>query len=349
MQPQDPGSHTEPGAPSVSLYFRGNCRSDILSLCPMSTDSTPSNPGLPPQEEVSDKLNESAAKKHQYNAKNGKEKKLWIMRFFSETKATDWAITFLTAGLLVVGYWQWQVIKGRLGEMQASGKQTDQLIGLYREQVNTLGQQTEKLGEQATKLGQQVAQTRVLAEQAKISNAQTLDALHKSQRPWIGPYKQVPIVTGPIIVDSMGIRVDYRMSAVNFGSFGANNVGFLAQLYIAQDITTIQKRAKYACDNSTSNPDLGRVLFPGENTAMLNVWPAFAMDIIPNKNANPPQKVYQAYLLVCIGYRDQFGIPHHTGTIYRSVHPESGETILFELTPTQSIPVEWRDWHSFLD
>src|SRR5258705_6490430 len=36
--PQDPGSHPEPGAPSVSLYFRETCRSDILSATQMSTN-----------------------------------------------------------------------------------------------------------------------------------------------------------------------------------------------------------------------------------------------------------------------------------------------------------------------
>ena len=34
--PQDPGSHPEPGAPSVSLYFSETCRSDILSAPQMS-------------------------------------------------------------------------------------------------------------------------------------------------------------------------------------------------------------------------------------------------------------------------------------------------------------------------
>lgn len=178
------------------------------------------------------------------------------------------------------------------------------------------------------------------------------NAMRQSQRPWIGPYRQIPLITGPIIIDGKGkIRVDYRMSAVNYGSFGANNVNFWAQLYIAQDISTIQQRSRYACENSTSNPDMGRVLFPGQDTAMVNAWPAFAMDIIPNKNANPPQTQYQAYLLACIGYRDQFGIPHHTGTIYRSTPSGGigGDSIIFTLTPNQTIPVEWHDWHSFLD
>jgi hypothetical protein len=194
------------------------------------------------------------------------------------------------------------------------------------------------------------ALTATLVILSAINNRTARDAMRQSQRPWIGPFRQIPLITGPIIVDAKGmIRTDYRMSAVNFGSYGANNVNFWAQLYVAQDISTIWKRSKYACDNSTANPDIGRILFPGQDTAMLNAWPAFAMDVIENKNANPPQKEYQAYLLACIGYRDQFSIPHHTGTIYRSVHPENGETIMFELTPNQSIPVEWRDWHSFLD
>jgi hypothetical protein len=195
------------------------------------------------------------------------------------------------------------------------------------------------------------ALTLVLVILSACNNIIARNAMRQSQRPWIGPYRQVPLITGPIIIDDKGIRVDYRMSAVNYGSFGANNVNFWAQLYVAQDISTIGKRSKYACENSTSNPDMGRVLFPGQDTAMVNAWPAFTMDIIPNKNANPPQKLYQAYLLACIGYRDQFGIPHHTGTIYRSTPPGGigGDSVVFELTPNQTIPVEWHDWHSFLD
>ena len=193
------------------------------------------------------------------------------------------------------------------------------------------------------------ALTAALVILSAINNGISRDAMRQSQRPWIGPFKQVPLITGPIIIDDKWTHTDYRMSAVNFGSYGANNVNFWAQLYIAQDITTIYARSKYACEVSTQNPDIGRVMFPGQDSEMLDAWPAVAMDIITNKKANPPQKTYQAYLLTCIGYRDQFGIPHHTGTIYRSVHPGNGETIIFELTPGQSIPVEWRDWHSFLD
>lgn len=193
------------------------------------------------------------------------------------------------------------------------------------------------------------ALTLVLVILSACNNIIARNAMRQSQRPWIGPYRQVPLITGPIIIEDKGIHVDYRMSAVNYGSFGANNVDFWAQLYIAQDISTIWKRSRDACTTSTGNPDLGRVLFPGQDTAMLNAWPAFAMDTIPNKNANPPQQEYVVFLLACIGYRDQFGIPHHTGTIYRAVRPGTIENLAIQLTPNQSIPVQWNDWHSFLD
>lgn len=45
--PQDPGSQTEPGAPSVSRYFPETCRSDILTATQMSTNSQTANPGHP--------------------------------------------------------------------------------------------------------------------------------------------------------------------------------------------------------------------------------------------------------------------------------------------------------------
>src|SRR5271165_2337986 len=47
-KPRDPGSQTEPGAPSASLYFCETCRTDILSTIPMSTPNYTHHPGYPP-------------------------------------------------------------------------------------------------------------------------------------------------------------------------------------------------------------------------------------------------------------------------------------------------------------
>src|SRR4029077_10579797 len=47
-QPQDPGSKNEAGAPSVSLYLPEKCRTDILSMICMGTNTNFSSPGHPP-------------------------------------------------------------------------------------------------------------------------------------------------------------------------------------------------------------------------------------------------------------------------------------------------------------
>jgi|SRR5882672_1529792 len=93
------------------------------------------------QEERSEKLNTDTSQEDESstNQKQNSGRIEWIKKFFLETKATDWAIAFLTAGLLVVGYWQWKAISGQLGEMKSSGNQTDQLIKLYYKQTETLG------------------------------------------------------------------------------------------------------------------------------------------------------------------------------------------------------------------
>ncbi len=202
-----------------------------------------------------------------------------------------------------------------------------------------------------TKLADRSAeQAKRSADAATVSNKIAVDAMRQGQRPWIGPDIKMPVVTGPLIIDERGmISTNYQMTAVNYGSYGANNINFWAQLYVAQDITTIWDRAKYACSMATQNPTMGRIMFPGQERLMTNSWPAVAMDVIRNTRATPPQKEFQVYLLTCIAYRDQFSTPHHTGTIFRSVRPNAGETIMFDLSPKQAIPVEWREWHSFLD
>lgn len=205
--------------------------------------------------------------------------------------------------------------------------------------------------ESQTKMADRAAEEAARSAAAgEAANKLAITAMKQAQRPWIGPDIKAPVITGPITIDGRGfIRTDYQMTAINYGNFGANNINFWAQLYIAQNIATIWKREKYACSAASGDSGQGRVMFPGQERIMTNPWPAIAMDIIPNKNAVPPQKEYQVYLLTCIGYRDQFQTPHHTGTIFRSVRPDTGATLMFELTPNQSIPVEWREWHSFLD
>lgn len=133
------------------------------------------------QEEMSQQLNGRTPHENQ-NCTDPDKERSWILRFFSETKATDWAIVFLTAGLVLVGYWQWQAISGQLREMKASGKQTDQLLHLYQQQV----------GELEGSVGQQ----RALVEKAQATLDTTKSQFRADQRPYVwlqGPPPHTPI------------------------------------------------------------------------------------------------------------------------------------------------------------
>jgi hypothetical protein len=77
------------------------------------------------KEEMSEHLNAHQSKKNGNSATE--KKKWWIVRFFAESNATDWAIALLTAALVIVGYWQWQAISGQLEEMKKGGADTHEL------------------------------------------------------------------------------------------------------------------------------------------------------------------------------------------------------------------------------
>jgi hypothetical protein len=190
------------------------------------------------------------------------------------------------------------------------------------------------------------------SEAAKRSADTAHAALIQSQRPWIGPNADLPLITGPITIDSKGhIQTMVKMTTENFGNFAANNVFPVAELFVAQDITLIHQFEDIVCGESTQNPQLGHILFPGQKTIRSGGWPAWARAPITNEKMTPNDQ-YQPFLLTCIGYRDQFGVPHHTGTIFRPVVPgtgEIGDALLITLDPNQIIPVEWREWYSSLE
>ena len=132
---------------------------------------------------------------------------LWrrrVFRFFE--LEPDWAIVILTIGMVIVGVLQWLAIDGQLGEMKSAGAQTDQLLGLYQQQLTELkkqagdthrladaaGKQAEaakaaaaSMADQVKKLQAGVEQTTNLALRAKEANAQSERALTTQTRPWV--------------------------------------------------------------------------------------------------------------------------------------------------------------------
>jgi len=259
----------------------------------------------------------------------------------------------IVIALFAAGFTCWQA-----WEAHETRKDTQVQFEQAQERADRHAEQGRKDAKEAvdaqTKLAEHSAeQAKRSADAASTANKIAVAAMRQGQRPWVGPDIALPVKTGPVTIDQKGISLTfYQMTARSFGSYGANNVQFHAELMVAQDISTIWDREKGVCSFTTQNAKLGRTLFPGQESIMTNAWPAFATSAIRNLRANPPQKEFQVYLLTCIGYRDQFGesgTPHHTGTIFRRASTADGESVVFELTPSTTIPGEWREWYSSLD
>jgi|SRR5579864_9215931 len=249
------------------------------------------------------------------------------------TSLSNKVITIATVVIAFAGAFAFGAALLQWSEMRASGKQTDQLISLYREQVNKLGQQTEKLGQQVAKLGEQVGQTHELVNQAIISNSETVDALHKSERPWITaesfeitppialPTERVPMLT-------MGI--EYRIR--NTGKSVATN-GWSLVFIQPNAPNHLTKEWLHGCDEVARIKGslilgkqawpMGFILAPGETKTK-------KQDSIAYQVSSPQQRSGAfLYFIGCAVYDDQFDITHHTTFCYQT---ENGGVITPENT-----------------
>lgn len=233
---------------------------------------------------------------------------------------------------------QWRVMEGQLRELKNSGKQTDDLICLYQQQVANLSQQATdthalaiSAGEQAGATKVQADRTREIAEhalaQAKATNALVLetnrlatstdisakaaesaaktasDELEIGERPWVGVDVKV---SGPFNYKTSGMDLTSRFTFHNSGRSPA--IG----LYMAPELLPVQpdnlaaeeeQLCKRAVSYASRNPSATDAVFPGVDTSneeQLETGSDNVADAFKNKGyANP-------VLIVCVAYRSAF-------------------------------------------
>src|ERR1700685_1921008 len=99
-----------------------------------------------------------------------------------QTPTAKYVLEVLAAGILsaytVAAILQLGAMRGQLAQMQGSGKQTDQLICLYRQQLL-------ELQKQAAHTHQLAAQAKKQAEAALAANIQTREIFLAESRPWL--------------------------------------------------------------------------------------------------------------------------------------------------------------------
>ena len=170
-----------------------------------------------------------------------------------------------------------------------------------------------------------------------------------SVRPWVGLSDEA------VAIQTTGLRFDqednavvsYQIISKNFSSSAAKNVWANAFLVVSEDLALVYKKADEACgDNYVGKIDIGSVLFPGKFANMIQSGSLVRKsEIIPG----PDGKV-EAWLVGCIGYRDQFEVLYKTRFYYWYVDPITNRAFTFVPAAANSeIPGHFVEHHSSVE
>jgi hypothetical protein len=162
------------------------------------------------------------------------------------------------------------------------------------------------------------------------------DQLRLSVRPWLALDDEIPIEVSPVRFDiHENARVDYSFSIKNFSSSAAQSIIQDGKLILtAGNMEPVRVAWDGAClaDMVDSNPIAGTpgtVLMPGRvRVGQINHDSTIERSAFPKS----PDGMYQAFFIVCVGYRDQFLHKYRTRYSYRPRTREGGG-IRFKVSP----------------
>jgi len=182
-------------------------------------------------------------------------------------------------------------------------------------------------------------------EALKISR----DELRISVRPWIDITDEPGgLKTTPIKFDEFGnATMQHSITVRNYSENAAQNVMIVAFLMVTEDLAAVTARQKEASgDNYVGKSDMGFLLFPG--LARLAVASPSRFDRSQMVSKSYTGK-FEAFLVGCIGYRDQFGFLYHTNFVYWMVDPTTGRPLEFDATPNSEMRGVFVPWHTSID
>lgn len=175
------------------------------------------------------------------------------------------------------------------------------------------------------------------------------DQLRISVRPWVGIVDEPGgLQTTPLAFDGQGnASIQYSITVKNFSNSAAQNVMTVAFLIVTEDIEAIRaKQLEARGDNFVGKTDMGFLLFPGRDRVSIASASVFPRAQMVSKSYTGK---FEAFLVGCIGYRDQFGVVYHTNFIHWLVDPRTSHPIEFDVIPNTNVQGAFIPWHSSLD
>ena len=189
--------------------------------------------------------------------------------------------------------------------------------------------------------------TQINVMRGQLSEAR--DEMRLSERPWIGIADEPKAFdVGPITFDEIGnAKVDYSIKMRNFSNSAAQNIVPNAFLLITEDLKFVTQKREESCNEryvGHSQRDMGYLLFPGRERVLQESSSVFPRSDMTSAGWNGK---FEAYVVGCIGYRDQFGYLYHTSFTYWLVDPATYRPIEFSVVPNSKIASGSFDiWHS---
>ena len=253
-----------------------------------------------------------------------------------EFRWVEWAQVIINGGLAVIGvialciyHGQLTTMQGQLTEMQGSGRQTDQLIGLYQKQLTELQKQatnTQTLAgaanNQVTKLQAGVHQTARLATTAETS-------LSIQTRPWVD-ISEFKLMSEKVDANAtnFGKTWEFGVSLANYGNSPARR--------ILVSMEAIQETTQYVDNSEKSWKDIRNcVNMESESRApngqSTTVFPHQSDIPVPPQSVNISNTINRVdrtpEIVVCIVYLGIGTDIHHTKLLYKPI------------TSSESVPV----------
>jgi hypothetical protein len=183
---------------------------------------------------------------------------------------------------------------------------------------------------------------RAVAEAIKATSEahRQADAAEKqiriSVRPWVGLTDDSnPIETTPLrFAENGDVRIDYKIITKNFSTAAVQSIDPFAQLVISENMASILAEREAACEtNFIGGNTNGAVSFAGK------IQPGvMSASLVPKKDISVSQDgKTQAWLVGCIGYRDQFNFLYKTSFIYNYVDPAKNHGQRFILAANSQV------------
>jgi hypothetical protein len=182
---------------------------------------------------------------------------------------------------------------------------------------------------------------------------ETVEAMNKqmriSVRPWIGIADEaLAFVNTPIEFDQEGVAsTTYKITAKNFGNAAGHTIAGIVELLLTKDFQNpaILNRQNYQCVE-IGKFKTGPLLFPGARRVGWEGQSKFFW-----REAKEPSSVreFEAWMVGCFEYRDQFDFSYHTRFIYRFEDPVTRNAIMVTPNPNSSVAGQFRPYKESTD